>query len=506
MKTARLAVLVLLGILTVLHLILPIIRMPFKLEIDYNEGWNAIFCRKAISGEPIYTHHSGWISVNYPPLSFYIVGAVGWLLGDPLFAGRLVSLLSVVAIALGVAWISARRSRNVFASVFSGCFCLGSFAAFATHYVGMNDPQLLGHAFALGALLIYALDESVLDKPGKLFLVALLSSLGLFIKHNLVALPLAITADVLYTSRKKFPLWLALGSAAAAGLALLSFLIGGTEMFAEVLRFPRTFGLAKLLIALGLFALVAGLPLLTLLPWLRLQWPSRLVRLACLYAGLGTVLGIVMVGGYGTDVNIFFDGLIGLSLLVGLFLSDDSERLTPSFYRRRAMPVTMPAAMILGLLCVTVLKLAPADSLSEVRFRIWRPGILQTLAHVQQETLRDAAFVRESRGPVICENLVLCFLSRPEFVLDTFFVREAVAKGRMDESDLLRKIDRGSFAVIQLEQEIGAGARGRGIVAFVGEKILSDRLTENIKREIASRYRLSRRSVNGVFYVPVSVH
>jgi hypothetical protein len=505
MKTARLTVFALLGILTAFHLILPVIRVPFKLEIDYNEGWNAIFCQKAVSGEPIYNHHTEWISVNYPPLSFYIIGASGRLLRDPLVAGRLVSLLSVLAIALGVARFVAARSRDVFASAFAGCFCLGSFAAFATHYVGMSDPQLLGHVFTMGALIIYVLDESILDKPGKLFIVAFLSSLGILTKHTLVAVPLAITADVLFESRKKLLLWLALGSATAAGLALLSFLIEGGEMFAQILRFPRTFSPVKLLMALGLFSLVNGFPLLAVLPWLRRAWKSRPVRLAGLYAGLGTLLGLCMAGGYGTDVNMFFDGLIGLSLLVGLFLSDADENRVPIFYRRGVMPVMIPAAMILALLCVTVLKFTPADGRDEVRFRIWRPGILRVLQRVQDETLRDAAFVRESEGPVICDSLLLCFLSRQEFVLDTFFVREAVAKGRVDESGLMRLVDRGYFGVIQLEREIGVDNGGRGILAVVRKRILAETLTENIKREVAAHYRVSRRSMNGVFYVPVSV-
>src|SRR5262249_10938776 len=53
----------------------------------------------------------------------------------------------------------------------------------ASDYVGMDDPQLLGHAVQLFALLLLL--------RGRALTAAALFALSLFIKHNLLALPLA---------------------------------------------------------------------------------------------------------------------------------------------------------------------------------------------------------------------------------------------------------------------------------------------------------------------------
>jgi len=64
--------------------------------LDPNEGWNAYLAHAAVTGAPLYPQ--GLMVNNYPPLSFYIVGALGTITGDPIVAGRLVSLISFFAL------------------------------------------------------------------------------------------------------------------------------------------------------------------------------------------------------------------------------------------------------------------------------------------------------------------------------------------------------------------------------------------------------------------------
>src|SRR5689334_17460647 len=68
----------------------------------YNEGWNAYWADAAWRGRALYPAVDSPISDNYPPLSFYIVGALGRLIGDNVFAGRLLALLSLLAVACNV--------------------------------------------------------------------------------------------------------------------------------------------------------------------------------------------------------------------------------------------------------------------------------------------------------------------------------------------------------------------------------------------------------------------
>jgi hypothetical protein len=83
-------------------------RAFLNIEITDNEAWNAYFADAAMGKMPLYPSTTKLITNNYPPVSFYIVGLAGRLTGDPVLAGRLLSLISVIAIATAIA-LSVRR-------------------------------------------------------------------------------------------------------------------------------------------------------------------------------------------------------------------------------------------------------------------------------------------------------------------------------------------------------------------------------------------------------------
>src|SRR5258706_9934134 len=83
-----------------------IVGLPVPL--DPNEGWNAYHQVAAISGGAFYPGPHAFMINNYPPLSFYLVGALGVLLGDNIVAGRVVSLAAFLFVAVMIG-LSARR-------------------------------------------------------------------------------------------------------------------------------------------------------------------------------------------------------------------------------------------------------------------------------------------------------------------------------------------------------------------------------------------------------------
>src|SRR5436305_1669765 len=88
----------LLGVV-VLGMIRPLLSIGRYLPLDPNEGCNAYFADAAIHGGVLYPAADALITNNYPPLSFYLVGAVGYLTGDNIFAGRFVALFSLLFVA-----------------------------------------------------------------------------------------------------------------------------------------------------------------------------------------------------------------------------------------------------------------------------------------------------------------------------------------------------------------------------------------------------------------------
>src|SRR5262249_42758818 len=57
----------------------------------YNEGWNAFWAEAVARKSALYVSADSLIANNYPPVSFYVVSAVGRVIGDNVIAGRLVS-------------------------------------------------------------------------------------------------------------------------------------------------------------------------------------------------------------------------------------------------------------------------------------------------------------------------------------------------------------------------------------------------------------------------------
>src|SRR5947199_8502116 len=124
-------------------------RAFLNVEIEDNEGCNAYFADAAMGKMPLYPSADQLITNNYSPLSFYIVGLVGRFIGDPVLAGRLLSLVAVLAIATAIALSVRRLGGSGVAAGVSAAFFVATVSRFFMPYVGMNEPQLLSEAIML---------------------------------------------------------------------------------------------------------------------------------------------------------------------------------------------------------------------------------------------------------------------------------------------------------------------------------------------------------------------
>ena len=119
------------------------------------------------------------------------------VLGDPIVTGRCVSVVAflvwTMVLARTALAFGCRRDEAIFATLLFAATSL-----LFTDYVGMNDPQMLGHAVAGAGLLAIT---PVPRTAGRLLAGAMLLSAGVFIKHNLIALPLACAVWLAITDR-----------------------------------------------------------------------------------------------------------------------------------------------------------------------------------------------------------------------------------------------------------------------------------------------------------------
>ncbi len=396
----------------------PAYRAAFDVEIDPNEGWNASFAEAAWGPRPLYPPAEGLIANNYPPLSFYVVGALGRLLGDPILAGRLLSFLGVALLALAAARLLALLGAGPAARVLAAALLVGTLCRFEAGYVGMNDPQLLAQGvMALGfAGFLRALvrDHGYLG-PSFVMLLA-----G-FAKHNLVALPLTAGLWLALERRRRLLPWaLTLGGAAAAGL-LLCRLVYGPD-FVTNLTLPRASrGPLAALEALGRLSHVALVGLCSAgVLLLRLRGRPE-VRRVLVWCAVALASLAVQRTGVGVSSNAGFDALLALSVAAGLLW-----QLLPEVTLPRGWTPATARLLLVGGAC---LRLMLATNVLPLRV-LFDPGWRSEARAREEACVRAVAELRALPGEVLA-SAYLTFRAGKPFAVDPFSTRERIRAGRL---------------------------------------------------------------------------
>jgi hypothetical protein len=215
----------------------PFSRTFMLTQISYNEGWNVYNAQRVTEHQPLYPSPYGWISVNYPALSFHIVSALGRFTSDYLFTGRILSLAGLCLSGVFAGLIVWNTTRSKLASLLSGMFLVAIFCANATSYVGLDDPQMLAQAFFMGGIYVYLRG----NRMGlALELTALLFVMGGNIKHNLIEFPLAVLLDLLMSSPRRALRFAIAGASMAALSVVLTIKIDGAAYLSCLLA-PRSY-------------------------------------------------------------------------------------------------------------------------------------------------------------------------------------------------------------------------------------------------------------------------
>jgi len=476
----RVAIALLLALAAILALY-PLIRAFYGFEIDYNEGWNAYFQMRAVAGEPLYSGYSALFTNNYPPLSFHFVGALGELIGDVVLAGRLLSLAALAATSFACAAIvrSAGGTKGEQALALATCVLL--FASFATDYLGMNDPQLFAQALATWALAVHL--GGAPDTRRILLTVALLA-LSLLTKHNLLLVPLLITADVLWRGTvQSRRMYVGLG-VVLAGLVLAALLaLAGPEFFQRLLA-PRTWQVDRAFLftveMLGTYQ--APLAVVGFGLWAaRRRQPSTLVLV---YLILAAALGASWAGGAGTDINVYFDIPIALAIGTGLVLIELRERGTAP-----AWQATFALAANAGVLLYAPQALG--------RFGVDLAG---EMAERERLFAADVAWLNARPGPALCQSQLLCLRAGKPMGVDAFNTTQAILTGRLPADTLTARIAAHDFATVQVSDLPARSPNDPPGVQAMPPRFIN--FADDVFAALERDYRIERVGIAGRFYVP----
>jgi hypothetical protein len=474
-----------LALFCVILLAIPnLLSLNYTIDHNYNEGWNVYNTQRLLNHELIYDNNY-WRVNNYPIGSFIIVAIVNFFLDNLLLSGRVVALTSFAGIGVLAAIASRSFGGDRIDAVFGSACTLGFCYLVAPSWIMVDDPQSLGEAVMLAALVTY-----VSDSPDRrrLSLAALLVVSGGFIKHNLVAIPLAITLDLAARCPRRLLFWLAGCAGLAAGfLGLTELVAGGT--FIDHLLSPRIFTWSGARYHFMKYLRLFKFPLAVVVLFSQSVFSNKHAVLAAW--GVISIVSATMFAGFeGASYNMFQDGAVFLGIGAGIVFRELRRR-TSGRYTGTVF------AFVSLLLIQPILTRSPEAFAQIYRSR----ALLEFNRKAEEEFLADVEYISEKSGPAICESLLLCYNARQPFILDPFNSRQYILAGRLEESELIRRISAGEFAVIQVRADI-CDDRTTSTCHILHYPQKVDRFTDNTLYAIDRYYRVARRSQDGTFYVP----
>ncbi len=405
----------LLGLIAAFSTIWPIYRAFLDIEIDINEGWNAFFADAAMGRMPLYPSRDLLITNNYPPLSYYIVGGLGKLIGDPILTGRILSLIAVAGIAVCVAVAIKRLGGNGTAATIGALYYVATMCRFFSDYVGMNDPQLLAQAIMTAGFVSFL--RAVQRDRGFAFPFLIMLVAG-FIKHNIVVMPLASLIWLgIHKPRRMIEMVIFSIGVMTAGFVLCSEQYGA-DFFSNMMT-PRNYDWKLVYGAIGhLQWLAVGLA-----AWFYAA--SKLVdprvRLCNLLIVLALIIFFFQKSAEGVACNAQFELVIAVSIGVGLVFE-----FMPGLPIAHRFKPEMLRSIFLFAICLRLLastNIQPMRLLFDCKFH-------------NEIAAREAAMsatvnrVRLEPGDVMA-NTYACYRAGKPFVVDPFNCDQRMKTGNL---------------------------------------------------------------------------
>jgi hypothetical protein len=210
---------------------------------------------------------------------------------------------------------------------------------------------------------------------------------------------------------------------------------------------------------------------------------------------LSHFLAFLLAGGFGVDLNIFFNALAATVVVCGIALSE----ITFGPAEVQPAAVNSSAALMFALL-FSIMIFVPGQlrrDHQETRF---------LRAH-ETEFQSAVEFVKTRPGPALCESLLLCYEAGKPFEYEPFTVRDQVKTGRLQEDEVLHLLRTHHFQAVEIAlRSDEANLKDSELRASLSsDQTLPDterRFTPAFMKELLEDYQLLKRTPQMALFCP----
>jgi len=470
----------------------PLKRINTNLEINYNEGWNAYQAARVAHGIPLYRTLPGSFGTGtgYPPLSFRLISLLGTTTTFTV-TGRWISLISLLITGVLVALMVRHGDASRHAAVFSFLLYEIGIAILLPDRIGMDDPQLLAEALSTAGLYFY-LRNPVSNRF--LCLSALLFCLGGFTKQTMLAFPAAVAIDLFLKSRKAFVVWAAAMVFSAASLMALIYWSDGPYLLRHLTGAARTYSYHLAWSQFHHYVLNFQALLVIAVASSICMLRSRFPFVAAFV--MSHLLAFSLAGGFGVDMNIFFNPLAATALVCGVALSE----ITLPRADLRLPFMNSAAALMFGLFAISIMIFVPG----QLRRNRQQLRLLPARASEFQSAVE---LLKARPGPALCESHLLCYEAGKPFEYEPFSVQEQLETGLLREEDILQLLRTHHFQTVEValredEEKLNDGELRLSLTSDQTEPGKQRRFTPKFMNELLTSYQLSRRTSEMAVFCP----
>ena len=418
--------------------VVPLLRIGAWVGIGHNEGWNAYYALAAVSGGKLYPQHDVFIGNNYPPLSFLVVGLFGRVLGgDYVLAGRLLSLASLLSVSCNI-FIMARwtGADRISATLGTAAFLM-MVTLLTPEYIGQDDPQLLGQALMTSGAVVFLHGRAT---AGRMTMAAGLVLAGGLVKHNLLALPLALCCWAAIYDRYRLALFV--GIAAVVGLCAVFVLyaVWGQAVFDSVLQSSRVIDWDRMVVFMQVALIKKLLLAFVLMVGTVFVFQARRheVRFIAIYLVASAIIGFPMLSGAGINFNVLFDFAIALAIgtAAAVSLVGCNSLYLPGI-GTLPHPLMLPAVAII--------------SLQAGIFFATHPNYYNGITADENTTSALVAVISTADGPVACENLLYCFWAKKPQQVDFFNYGQRLFTGAASDAQFRERLSNHFYRYVVID-------------------------------------------------------